>query len=200
MLREVSKGIVAVFFSVEVTTEMTYLLVEGGRVILLMGPEQLSSSQKAFLTKCISISPKVPTPNLAPVWYVSGLHSPVLNDRSVLTNHSPQVAKVRKDRGYTSTPMYLSFLGRSLINSAEGIVLFCTRILSADPVRSKAWVCGRSLAGTGGFESHRGHGCLCGRCVLSDRGLCDGPSTGPEASYREWCFWMWSRNLDKEEA
>lgn len=67
MLREVSKGIVAVFFSVEVTTEMTYLLVEGGRVILLMGPEQLSSSQKAFLTKCISISPKVPTPNLAPV-------------------------------------------------------------------------------------------------------------------------------------
>jgi len=27
-------------------------------------------------------------------------------------------------------------------------------------LRSKVWVCGRSLAGDGGFESHRRRGCL----------------------------------------
>jgi hypothetical protein len=32
-----------------------------------------------------------------------------------------------------------------------------------------------------GFESRRKHGCLCLECcVLSVRGLCDGPITGPE--------------------
>jgi hypothetical protein len=27
--------------------------------------------------------------------------------------------------------------------------------------RCNAWVCGRSLAGVGGFQSRRGHGCVC---------------------------------------
>ena len=30
--------------------------------------------------------------------------------------------------------------------------------------RSKAWVCGRSLAEIVGFETHRGHGCLYVEC------------------------------------
>jgi hypothetical protein len=53
-------------------------------------------------------------------------------------------------------------------------------------VRSKAWVCGRSLTGivgsnpTGGMDV-----CLC--CVLSGRGLCDGLITRPEESYLVWC-------------
>jgi hypothetical protein len=39
-----------------------------------------------------------------------------------------------------------------------------------------------------GFESHRGHGCLsCTVFVLSGRGLCDGPISRPEESYRLWC-------------
>jgi hypothetical protein len=32
--------------------------------------------------------------------------------------------------------------------------------------------------------------------VLSGRGLCDGPITRPEKSYRVWCVWVWSRYLD----
>ena len=36
--------------------------------------------------------------------------------------------------------------------------------------------------------------------VLSGRGLFDGLITRPEESYLMWCVWMWSRNLNKEEA
>ena len=35
----------------------------------------------------------------------------------------------------------------------------------------------------------------CECCVLSGRGLCDGPITLQEESYRVWCVWVWSRNL-----
>ena len=47
--------------------------------------------------------------------------------------------------------------------------------------RSKVWVCGRSLAGIAGFECRRGHGCQ--SCVLSGRGLCDGPIPRLEEAY-----------------
>jgi len=36
-------------------------------------------------------------------------------------------------------------------------------------------------------------------CVLSGRGLCDGPMTRPEKSYRLWCVWVWSWNLSIAE-
>ena len=40
-----------------------------------------------------------------------------------------------------------------------------------------------------GFESRRLHGCLSCNCsVLSGTGLCDGPITGTEESYRVKCF------------
>ena len=63
--------------------------------------------------------------------------------------------------------------------------------------RSKAWVCGRSLAriapGAWVFFS-----CEC--CVLSGRRLSDEPITCPEESYRLWCVWVRSGSLDNEEA
>jgi hypothetical protein len=37
-------------------------------------------------------------------------------------------------------------------------------------------------------------------CVLSGRGLCDGPITCPEDSYRVWCVWLWFRSLKNEGA
>jgi hypothetical protein len=54
--------------------------------------------------------------------------------------------------------------------------------------RSKAWVCGRALAGivgsnpTGGMDV-----CLLWVFVLSGRGICDGPIPRSEESYRLWC-------------
>ena len=51
--------------------------------------------------------------------------------------------------------------------------------------RSKAWVCGRSLAEIVGSNPAEGIDvCLC--CVLSGRRLCDGLITRPEESYRPW--------------
>jgi len=55
MLLEVSGEIVAVIFSVEVTREMMYLFVRGGRVILLISPEQLPSSRRTSRTERITI-------------------------------------------------------------------------------------------------------------------------------------------------
>jgi hypothetical protein len=50
--------------------------------------------------------------------------------------------------------------------------------------QSKAWVCGRSLAGTAGSNpagaSRMSVSCEC--CVLSGRVLCVGPITRPEES------------------
>jgi hypothetical protein len=40
----------------------------------------------------------------------------------------------------------------------------------------------------------------CECCVLPGMGLCDGPITRPEESYRVWCVWWWSWILDNEEA
>ena len=54
--------------------------------------------------------------------------------------------------------------------------------------RSKAYVCGRSLAEIIGSNPT---GCMdvcCECCVLSDRGLCDVLITRPEESYRLCCI------------
>lgn len=56
------------------------------------------------------------------------------------------------------------------------------------PARSKVWVCGRSFArievsnppGSMGYVS-------CEYCMVSGRGLCDGPIIRPEESYRVYC-------------
>jgi hypothetical protein len=55
-------------------------------------------------------------------------------------------------------------------------------------VRSKARVCGRSLAWIAGSNPAGTLLSLCCECcVLSGRGLCDLPITRPEESYRLWC-------------
>ena len=53
--------------------------------------------------------------------------------------------------------------------------------------RSKAWVCNRSPAGIAGSNPAGGMDVCCECCVLSGRGLCDGPIPCPEESYRLWC-------------
>ena len=67
--------------------------------------------------------------------------------------------------------------------------------------KSKACCCGRSPAGTAGTNPA---GCMdaiyCECCVLLGRSLCVGLITRPEESERVWCVWVWSWNLDNEEA
>ena len=65
-------------------------------------------------------------------------------------------------------------------------------------VRSKVWVCSRSLTGIEGIESRRGNRRLvsCEYCVLPERGLCD----RPRHSSRVWCALVWSWGFDSEEA
>ena len=55
--------------------------------------------------------------------------------------------------------------------------------------RSKAWVCGHSLAGIMGSNTVGGHGCLSVVSVVffSGRGLCDELITRAGESYRLWC-------------
>ena len=58
--------------------------------------------------------------------------------------------------------------------------------------RSKAWVCGRSLAGV--VSSYPGWGRMsvsCECCVLSGRGFCVGLIARTEESYWVWCAWVW---------
>jgi hypothetical protein len=63
--------------------------------------------------------------------------------------------------------------------------------------RSKAWVCGCSLAGMAGSNPVEGewHRCLSlvSVVVLSGRGLCVGMTTRPEESYRVWCVSEYDR-------
>ena len=40
----------------------------------------------------------------------------------------------------------------------------------------------------------------CECCFLLSRGLCNGSVTRPDKSYRVWCVWVWSRNLNDEKA
>jgi len=48
--------------------------------------------------------------------------------------------------------------------------------------RSKAWICGRSLAGIAGSNPARGIYVL--SLVLSGRGICDGSISRPDELYR----------------
>jgi hypothetical protein len=52
--------------------------------------------------------------------------------------------------------------------------------------RPKALVCGRALAGNAGSNLAERKDVSCECCVLSGTGLCDGPITRPEDSYRMW--------------
>jgi hypothetical protein len=56
--------------------------------------------------------------------------------------------------------------------------------------RSKAWVCGRSLAAIASSSPAGDMGVCCECCVLSGGGLCVGLITWPEESYWGWIFWL----------
>jgi len=62
--------------------------------------------------------------------------------------------------------------------------------------RSKAWVCGRSLAGIASSYPAGGHVCVSLVSVVCCQAevICVGLITHPEESYRVWCVWVWSRN------
>ena len=65
--------------------------------------------------------------------------------------------------------------------------------------RSEVWVCGRSPAGIASSNPAGRMDISCrGCCVLWGRGLCNGPITRPEESYRVWCVWVWFGNLYNE--
>jgi hypothetical protein len=70
----------------------------------------------------------------------------------------------------------------------------------ADPNRRAVYarICDSSLAAIAVSNPSR---CMevCVLCVLSDRGLCDGPIARPEESCRVWCVWVWSWSLDDED-
>ena len=67
--------------------------------------------------------------------------------------------------------------------------------------RSKAWACGRSLAGIANSNPVGGWMSVCCECcVLSIWGLCDGLITRPEQFCRVWCVWVWSWSLDNEHS
>jgi hypothetical protein len=70
--------------------------------------------------------------------------------------------------------------------SAEYLLVYLSnrsKHFSLVDVRSKAWVCGLSLAGIADSNPARGMEC----CVLSGRGCCVGLITRPKESYRVWC-------------
>jgi len=58
--------------------------------------------------------------------------------------------------------VYRAIFKTIIITSSDNLIyslyLMTMSILVA--VRSKTWICCHALAGTGGFEFHRGHGCL----------------------------------------
>ena len=67
-------------------------------------------------------------------------------------------------------------------------------------VRCKEWVCSRSPAGIAGSNPLGSMNAyyLWMLCLLLGRGLCDGSIACPVESYRVWCFWVWSRNIQDE--
>ena len=65
--------------------------------------------------------------------------------------------------------------------------------------RSRAWVCGRLLAGIAGSNPSGVVSVCCDCCVFSGRGLCDVLITRPKESYWVWCAWVWSWILHREE-
>jgi len=66
--------------------------------------------------------------------------------------------------------------------------------------RSKAWVCGSSIAGVARSNPARSMEVCRECCVLSGGGFCEGLITRPEESFRMWCVYLWLWSLDYEEA
>jgi len=66
--------------------------------------------------------------------------------------------------------------------------------------RSRAWGCGRSIAGIVVSNPAGGMAVSCQCYLLLGRGLCVGLITRPEESNRVWRVWLWSWILDNAKA
>jgi len=97
----------------------------------------------------------------------------------------------------------------TLLPAEIGIKYFgCVSFLSADVLTQGTYTVCRSQWPRGlrrgcaaaSFQPGTWKSVCCVCCVSSGRGLCYGPITRPEESYRVWCVWAWSRNLDSPEA
>jgi hypothetical protein len=78
---------------------------------------------------------------------------------------------------------------------SQYVLITCDMYKAYTPIpvvaRSKAWVCSHLLAGIAGLNpdgASMSVSCEC--CVLSSTGLCDGPITRPEVSYRTCHVWV----------
>jgi hypothetical protein len=78
-----------------------------------------------------------------------------------------------------------------ITESEAGVLLNLASVFHVSPVpvaaRSKASVCGCSLAEIMGSNSAEDMNVCCECCVFSGRGLCDELITRPEEYYRLWC-------------
>jgi hypothetical protein len=57
----------------------------------------------------------------------------------------------------------------------------------SNDIKSKAWVCGRSLSGIVGSNPAGGIDVCPRGCCVSGIGVCVGLITHPEESYKMWC-------------
>ena len=65
---------------------------------------------------------------------------------------------------------------------------------------SKTSVCGHSLVGIAGSNPAGGMDVCCECCVLSGRGLCDGPITRPGESYHVWFVAVYDLKISRRSA
>jgi hypothetical protein len=88
-----------------------------------------------------------------------------------------------------------------ILFAVSAYVLYSNPVPADLCVRAKAWVCGLSLAGIAGSNpAGAWMSVCCGCCVLSGRGLLDGPILGAREFYRMWLVWILSWSFDKEVA
>jgi hypothetical protein len=96
----------------------------------------------------------------------------------------PASSRFHADKYKIDVPVLITDLMVSLANQAR--IYWYYRKEWPIPVveRSKAWVCGRLPAEIEGSNPTGGMDVCCECCVLSGRGLCDGPIPRTEESYR----------------
>ena len=130
-------------------------------------------------------------PNLQSNGY-SRVRSPEVMKSGREADHScPPSAEAKSACSHTYTPQMASWRDAYLSTRTTSRVItggysFHSPIPAA--ARSKAWVCGRSLAGIVGSNppgAWMSVSCECS--VLSGRGFCVGLITRPEESYLAWC-------------
>ena len=97
----------------------------------------------------------------------------------------------RNTNQYTKIPRLLLLS----VNEISGYQMWCLSVPVA--VRSETWVCGCLLAGITGSNSTWSADVSCECCVLSRRGLCDGPIPRIVESYPVCvCHSVWLRMKD----